>query len=762
MFRRVLCAAAAAGVMAALSASLCSAQDKVPLNSAWKFITGDNLDYARPGFDDSRWKSIRVDKSWEDQGYDPYDGFAWYRLHIIIPVSLRDRARLKDGLRIHLGKINNFDQSFLNGHIIGINGKLVPDVASIDNEYTKADPALWDLDRVYVLPFDDQRILWGKENVIAVRVFDEGGWGGMFSGDQDLRPVGFRDYVSLDYVSEPFVFLQDGLKKTVRVSNSSKTRVFQGTLTANAVSAMDGREVWRQDYQEPLQAGSKRAIEVVLPRLDQSCLITYEFASPQDGDHWAFHESTPYILTPAPRETPRLTGARIVGERPGKPFLHSITATGRKPIVFSGSGLPPGLMLDSGTGIITGRASKAGEYRVNVSAKNALGADARELRIVIGDNIALTPPIGWNSWNAWGLSVDAEKVKASARVYVEKGLRDHGWTYINIDDGWEIKGDDPRAKRDATGRIITNEKFPDMKALGDAIHAMGLKFGIYSSPGPLTCGGYTASYQYEDKDAESYAGWGIDYLKYDWCSYDKIAKDRSLTELKQPYLLMRKNLDAAGRDIVFSLCQYGMGKVWEWGAGAGGNLWRTTDDITDTWESMSKIGFGQTEEAAFAGPGHWNDPDMLVVGWVGWGPSLHPTRLSPDEQYTHISLWSLLAAPLLIGCDLERLDPFTLNLLTNDEVLAVDQDPLGKQAVPVAKSGDIQVWARNLEGGSKAVGAFNLGSQTAAYMLDPSAVGIKDAKAARDLWRQKNLQWTDGKLSLHVPAHGVVLLRLSR
>jgi len=232
--------------------------------------------------------------------------------------------------------------------------------------------------------------------------------------------------------------------------------------------------------------------------------------------------------------------------------------------------------------------------------------------------------------------------------------------------------------------------------------------------------------------------------------------------LKQPYLLMRKNLDAAGRDIVFSLCQYGMGKVWEWGAGAGGNLWRTTDDITDTWESMSKIGFGQTEEAAFAGPGHWNDPDMLVVGWVGWGPSLHPTRLSPDEQYTHISLWSLLAAPLLIGCDLERLDPFTLNLLTNDEVLAVDQDPLGKQAVPVAKSGDIQVWARNLEGGSKAVGAFNLGSQTAAYMLDPSAVGIKDAKAARDLWRQKNLQWTDGKLSLHVPAHGVVLLRLSR
>jgi hypothetical protein len=369
--------------------------------------------------------------------------------------------------------------------------------------------------------------------------------------------------------------------------------------------------------------------------------------------------------------------------------------------------------------------------------------------------------MGWNSWNCWGLSVDENKVLASAKVYKERGLMNHGWTFINIDDGWEIYKD-REPKRDEQGNIITNEKFKNMKALGDSIHALGLKFGIYSSPGPLTCGGYTASFQHELNDAKSFASWGIDYLKYDWCSYEKIAKDSSRAELMKPYFIMRDALDQVDRDIVYSLCQYGMGKVWEWGEKVGGNLWRTTDDITDIWESMKNIGFSQIENAKYAGPGHWNDPDMLVVGWVGWGPNLHPSNLTPDEQYSHISLWCLLSAPLLIGCDLTRLDPFTLNLLTNDEVLALNQDPLGRQAVPMIKNGNIQVWVKELEDGNKAIGIFNLDETSEKYILNLKEINETGKVIIRDLWRQKDLGEFSETFNTQIPSHGVVLIKVNR
>ena len=367
--------------------------------------------------------------------------------------------------------------------------------------------------------------------------------------------------------------------------------------------------------------------------------------------------------------------------------------------------------------------------------------------------------MGWNSWNCWGLAVDEQKVVASAHTYRDKGLMNHGWTYVNIDDGWEIRGD-LNPKRDPEGNILTNEKFPDMKRLGDSIHALGLKFGIYSSPGPLTCGGYTASYKHEEQDALSFASWGIDYLKYDWCSYDGIAKDTTLAEYKKPYFVMRDALAKVNRDIVYSLCQYGMGNVWEWGNEVGGNLWRTTGDITDTWESLREIGFNQVSNQPYAKPGNWNDPDMLIVGWVGWGPSLHPTRLTPDEQYTHISMWCLLSAPLLIGCDLQRLDEFTLNLLTNDEVIAIDQDPLGSQAKRVLVDGNIQVWVKNLADGSNAIGVFNLGEKTMKYNLNFEKAGLKAGVELRDLWRQKNLGKPGKAMDISISSHGVLLLKL--
>ncbi len=307
--------------------------------------------------------------------------------------------------------------------------------------------------------------------------------------------------------------------------------------------------------------------------------------------------------------------------------------------------------------------------------------------------------MGWNSWNCFAGAVSAEQVKSAADAMVKSGLINHGWTYINVDDFWQNHRDsrDPTLRgpfRDAQGVIVPNSRFPDMKGLADYIHSLGLKAGLYSSPGPWTCGGCAASWQHEQQDAQTYAKWGFDYLKYDWCSYGEIASGHapdakgiplwngSAAEPAgaiYPYKVMGKFLREQNRDIVFSLCQYGMADVWKWGGSVDGNCWRTTGDITDNWRSMSGIGFRQDKAAPYAKPGNWNDPDMLIVGQVGWG-NLHPTRLTPDEQYTHISLWCLLSAPLLIGCDMEKFDDFTLNLLSNDEVLALDQDALGKEA----------------------------------------------------------------------------------
>jgi alpha-galactosidase len=493
----------------------------------------------------------------------------------------------------------------------------------------------------------------------------------------------------------------------------------------------------------------------------------------------------PYILTPAAPATPRINGAKIFGVRPGSPFLYIIPATGERPMTFSASKLPKGLALDPATGLITGVLEQKGEYQVTLGAKNARGTDKKSFRIVCGDQLALTPPMGWNSWNCFAGEVSADRVKRAADAMVKSGLIQHGWTYINIDDFWENHRDS-RDKtlrgpiRDAQGNIVPNSRFPDMKGLADYVHGLGLKIGLYSSPGPWTCGGCAASYRHERQDAQMYAQWGFDYLKYDWCSYGDIAShgDPNAKEIPlwsnsskdntgaiYPYKLMGAFLREQKRDIVFSLCQYGMADVWKWGGTVNGNCWRTTGDIVDTWKSMSSIGFKQDKAAPYAQPGNWNDPDMLVVGQVGWG-NPHPTHLTTDEQYTHISLWCLLSAPLLIGCDMEKFDDFTLSLLTNDEVLAIDQDPLGKEATCVIKDGDLRIYAKELEDGSRAVGFFNLGATPADLQFKEfGKLGLSGKQHVRDLWRQKELGVVNAakdKLPLIIPAHGVVLCSFKR
>jgi alpha-galactosidase len=492
------------------------------------------------------------------------------------------------------------------------------------------------------------------------------------------------------------------------------------------------------------------------------------------------------ILTPAPSPKPRLTGAKIFGVRPEHPFLFTVTATGDRPMTFSAKDLPKGLKLDEQSGRITGQLSKAGEYTVTLTAKNKQGNDSRKFKIVVGEQIGLTPAMGWNSWNCFAAAVTAGKVKAAADAMVASGLINHGWTYINIDDFWQVHRDSKDKtlqgpQRDAEGRILPNPRFPDMKGLAEYVHEKGLKIGLYSSPGPWTCGGCVGSFDHELQDAQSYAQWGFDYLKYDWCSYDpELEAKRGSNSLNAatvknfggsnpddraklvlPYKVMQEALAKQPRDILYSLCQYGMGNVWEWGTQVAGNSWRTTGDITDTWNSMAKIGFNEAGHEKFAGPGHFNDPDMLIVGKVGWGPQLHPTRLTPNEQYTHISLWCLLSAPLLIGCDMTQLDDFTINLLTNDEVLDVNQDPLGHQASRIAKNGSLEVWAKDLEDGSKAAGLFNRGSSEATVTASWADLGLKGSQIVRDLWRQKDLGRFANQFEAKVPRHGVVLVKIT-
>lgn len=495
--------------------------------------------------------------------------------------------------------------------------------------------------------------------------------------------------------------------------------------------------------------------------------ITYSGSRPESTD--APVEAA-VILTPPPPATPRINGAKVVGVRPGHPLLFMIPATGDRPMTFSADGLPPGLLLNAQTGLITGAVAKAGKYSVVLHATNTKGSTERELRIEVGDTIALTPPMGWNSWNCFARAVSDEKVRAAADAMVSSGLINHGWTYINIDDCWEVPSNQPADKRrNADGSIKTNSKFPDMKALADYVHGKGLRIGIYSSPGPSTCGGFTASYRFEEQDAKQYADWEFDYLKYDWCSYGSVAAEvkraHSLSSpqvLQYPYILMEHALEKQDRDILFSLCQYGTGDVWTWGQQVGGNSWRTTGDIADSWGSMAGIGFNQNGHEKYAGPGHWNDPDMLIVGKVGWGPKLHPTRLTPNEQYTHITLWSLLDAPLLIGCDMTQMDDFTRGLLTNDELIAVNQDPLGRQASRVSSgTNDTEVWAKDMEDGSKAVGLFNRGDLPATVTAKWSDLGIAGPHQVRDLWRQKDIGSFDAAYSVTLPRHGAAMIRVS-
>jgi len=482
-----------------------------------------------------------------------------------------------------------------------------------------------------------------------------------------------------------------------------------------------------------------------------------------------------FILTPKAGPQPHINGPKVFGVRPGHPIAFTIPATGTRPLKFSADNLLPGVKLNASNGQLSGSVSKAGTYNLILYAKNSAGTDKRNFKLVVGEEIALTPPMGWNSWNVYAAKVTQDLLLANARAMVSSGLIDHGWSYMNIDDVWQGTRGGP------FHAIQPNPAtFPDMQQASDEIHRMGLRIGIYSTPWVESYGHHIGgsannpegtfektteniarnkkllpyaigSYQFVENDVKQWAEWNIDYLKYDWNPVE-------VPETKKMFDALRNS----GRDIVYSLSNSipftGIGEL-----STISNAWRTGGDIRDNWKSLKSRIFTQDKWAPYAKPGHWNDPDMMVVGYVGWGKGPNPTNLTPDEQYTHMSAWCLMSVPLLLGCDLTKLDDFTLSLLTNDEVIAINQDPLGKQAVVVSTQGDNGVMSKNMEDGSIAAGLFNLGDNgKQTVILNWTDLKISGKYIVRDLWRQKDLGTFDGVFKADVNQHGVVLVSLRR
>ena len=376
------------------------------------------------------------------------------------------------------------------------------------------------------------------------------------------------------------------------------------------------------------------------------------------------------------------------------------------------------------------------------------------------EGLALTPPMGWNSWNTFAANINEAVVMETADAMVKNGMRDAGYTYLVIDDCWSLR------ERDAAGNLVPDpQKFPHgMKALGDYLHARGFKFGMYGCAGAKTCGGYPGSQGHEYQDARLLASWGVDYFKYDWCS-------TGTRDPREAYTTMRDALYAAGRPVVFSICEWGNSRPWEWAKDVG-HLWRTTGDIVDCydcvqrwargWKVIVDLQYSLVQPAdgqnngigQYAGPGHWNDPDMLEVGNRG---------LTLAESRAHFSLWCLLAAPLIAGNDVRAASPGILAIMTNREALAIDQDPLGREGWRFRAQPGCEIWVRELAGGDWAVALLNTGPAEADLSVDFPSMWVFGGKFnVRDIWDQRDVGQNDRVFTKRLAPHDVALLRLTK
>ncbi len=462
-----------------------------------------------------------------------------------------------------------------------------------------------------------------------------------------------------------------------------------------------------------------------------------------------------------------INGPSRIGVPLDKPFVYLIPATGDGSFGYMAGGLPRGLKLNSKTGVITGSAKDEGSHQVLFTAYSRSGSSNKKVEMVVSASqsvMSLTPIMGWNPWYVWGCNIDDKKIRQAADLLVSTGLAAYGYNYINLDDCWQ-------GKRNANGEMVPNERFPDMKALADYVHSKGLRIGIYTGPGPKTCAGYQASEGHLEKDVMTYAKWGMDLIKYDWCK----PQPKEAAPYIAAYKEMTEILASSPRAMVHMICQYGNGEPWKWGAEVGGNMWRTDHDLADTWEAVLRNGFNRVPLASYAKPGHWNDLDMLMVGKANWPVRLgsytipsdppRPTKLTNDEQLTHLSLWSIMASPLLFSGDLAQLDAHALRMLTNKEVLAVNQDSLGSPAKRLRDSNGQQVIGRKLADGSVALAFFNLNKTPQNIRFEYKNLGLPAQRQVkvRNLWSGRELLSEPHQTAIKadVPAHGVEFMKIS-
>ena len=639
------------------------------------------------------------------------------------------------------------------------------------------------------------------------------GWGdtlvnaSVSNGELTVAGVKYQRGIGTHAESEAIYKLADGTLSfcaLVGISDSVLGKEWKGQKAGCMFRVVgDGKDLWKSGL---MRAGDRaKMVRVSLKGIKELRLIvdkgpdeiTFDHANwmdasfsylgaPPEPRPWVVNYSS-FVLTPQSGPSPRINGAKVVGGRPDNPFLFRIPTTGERPMTFQAEGLPKGIELDPENGILSGKVPAKGDYQISLHAKNKHGQAKRTLKLVAGDTVSLTPPMGWNSWYCWSESISAKKVENIAQALVDTGLADHGWTYVNIDDCWQGRRGGP------LNAIQGNSRFPDMKGLCDTVHSHGLKIGIYSTPWISSYAGFVGGsspnpsgvspelhidpkdrhqmaqvygrwpsvnklkldrvgkYWFCDQDAKQWAEWGIDYVKYDWHPNDIPTTARILDGLQN-----------SGRDIVCSLSN---NTPFKNAAGISrlANLWRTGGDIHDDWNSILRNGFHKAQWAPYSRPGHWNDPDVLQIGSFGrpnkYVKVLVPTRLNPHEQYSQMSLWCLMAAPLFLGCDVENMSEFTRSLLTNDEVIAINQDPLGKSARPV--NGNKELWLKPLEDGSYALGIFNLGSLKRQISVEWKQLGLPDGNwMVRDLWRQQELGLHRTSFSTGVESHGVRLIRL--
>jgi alpha-galactosidase len=498
------------------------------------------------------------------------------------------------------------------------------------------------------------------------------------------------------------------------------------------------------------------------------------------------------ILTPVPPSAPRINGPVIYGARPGNPFLYRIPTQGERPIRFEVKDLPDGLKLDADTGVITGvTPARRGDHPMTFSAKNKHGETSRPFKIVVGDKLALTPPTGWNSWGGQMINVSDAVMRKAADMMVDRGLADVGFQYVGIDDCWMRLNQemyDKRQKwtvkkhsaydhiatntigpiRDELGNILPNGKFPDMKAMTGYIHSHGLKAGIYSSPGVKTCQEWAGSYGHESADADQYARWGFDLLKYDQCSGGAFLKRLKQNvpgfQTKDFWTPMSTYLRSQNRDILLNLCQYGQDAPWTWAPELGIQSWRTGGDlnhnVNNYFINALRI---STELRAYNKPGQWNDPDFMYIHRIKdvakMGEPSVEIKLDTNQRYQYVTLWSIVCAPFFFSCDIENIDDFTVRLLGNADVLNINQDELGHTA-EVIRNDDTKetVMLKKLADGSKALAVFNRDAKNEATLtVKWQDIGGGADLTAFDVWRQKSLGQLKDGISVQLSPNGVGL-----